>query len=444
MRFFRQKSLGSFSAAAILLLLSGVCIYGAFMGADRAAEIFNSSFAGVCWCILGFMFLFVAAGNLIRRKLFIAAVHLGCAAIIIGGLLGSERVCGWRGLAPARAWTELREGQTAKLGDIVMKLRNIRVEYYPVAHSMLAWKIYLETCSDKGEVRLTPVRNVDNLPVAMKGFVIPGRKIMCEKFDWILPDSFTLPQLIWPNNAGWEYEPLVKNRQIDIVSNMFTHLSATIEKFYDNLRFDINSNEQIMAIDSDDGRVNRAVSLVDANGRKHYVFSPGETVRLNVFGQDGRMLMYLPVGVNRGGRASPFAVILRLRRDGTVMTGVTAAVENDRQVRFSLLPLYETEQQWISDGRAGLLFRLEQPEKQVFAECVFDDEKFVRIGINRPAGYGGYDFTISDYDIDGMSVKIFARRNCGIFWVWSGFVLLGAGVTGWCVLKLLNRRRAAA
>lgn len=430
------KALFSLLAVAILLLLAAVSICCAFMGAERASEVFNSFFAGACWCVLCALLLCAGVWNIVRgRRIFAAAMHIGCAAIIFGGLLGSERVCEWRGLSPVRGLAELRQGQAAKLGEISVKLQRLSAEYYPVEHSMLAWKIYFETTAPDGKTSLVPVQNVDDLPVAVKGFVIPGTEIMCETFDWIVSDSFKIPQLIWPGEACWEHEQLLKNHTINLVSGAIIHRTAKVEKFYDDLKLGTGAKAQ------DSGP---AVSLVDSTGKTHYILSPGETVRLNRFAPDGRMLMYLPVNVNRGGRVSPFAAILVLRRGTEVMPCFTAARESDRHVRLSLESLYETENEWVTAGMPGLLFRLEQPEKQVFADCTFDGKANLRIAVNSPASYGGYDFTIVNYDLDRGGVGIFARCNCGILWVWSGFALLGAGITGWCVAGLLRRRGAAA
>ena len=75
---------------ALIILLTVLSIFGAFLGADRAKIFFNSIPLAVYWIALALTFVagFVLFKTLVRVPAALL-VHLGCVAILIGGLWGS-------------------------------------------------------------------------------------------------------------------------------------------------------------------------------------------------------------------------------------------------------------------------------------------------------------------------------------------------------------------
>jgi hypothetical protein len=76
---------------ALIVLLFIMSVYGAFIGPERAAEFFNSIPLAVYW--LGFILL-LALGIVffqrLRRIPALLMIHLGCIAILAGGIWGSQ------------------------------------------------------------------------------------------------------------------------------------------------------------------------------------------------------------------------------------------------------------------------------------------------------------------------------------------------------------------
>lgn len=67
------------------------CIYGAFLGADRAQEFFNSPPMSVLWLVLLIMlsaklFIFLKSA----RNFGLLLIHLGCILILAGAMYGSQ------------------------------------------------------------------------------------------------------------------------------------------------------------------------------------------------------------------------------------------------------------------------------------------------------------------------------------------------------------------
>jgi len=80
------------AALVLIILLTAMSVYGAFIGADRAKMFFNSIPSVVFWVLLA---LALIAGLVAFRRLIrvpgLLLMHAGCILILIGGALGSER-----------------------------------------------------------------------------------------------------------------------------------------------------------------------------------------------------------------------------------------------------------------------------------------------------------------------------------------------------------------
>ena len=91
----RMKKLRStilWAGLVLILLLTVFSIYGAFIGADRSQEFFNSIPLAVYWVILALILGsgFVAFKRLIRVP-GLLMMHIGCICVIAGGMWGSEQ-----------------------------------------------------------------------------------------------------------------------------------------------------------------------------------------------------------------------------------------------------------------------------------------------------------------------------------------------------------------
>ena len=91
----RMKKLRStilWAGLVLILLLTIFSIYGAFIGADRAQEFFNSMPLAAYWVILA---LVLGFGLMSFRRLIrvpgLLLMHIGCVCIIAGGMWGSDQ-----------------------------------------------------------------------------------------------------------------------------------------------------------------------------------------------------------------------------------------------------------------------------------------------------------------------------------------------------------------
>ena len=75
----------------LIVLLIGMSVLGAFIGADRAEAFFNSLPLAVYWIVFLLVFVLGFAGFLRLLKIpSLLLIHLGCTLILCGGLWGSH------------------------------------------------------------------------------------------------------------------------------------------------------------------------------------------------------------------------------------------------------------------------------------------------------------------------------------------------------------------
>ena len=131
----------------VIVLLIGLSIYGAFIGAKRAQEFFNSIPVSVYW---GAFLALLVVGLIVFNRLIHAGglllMHVGCVLILIGGMWGSQvghnaqsRLFGidkiksgqmviYEGESQNLVMVE-GMGERQKLGFMV-RLKDFRMEYY--------------------------------------------------------------------------------------------------------------------------------------------------------------------------------------------------------------------------------------------------------------------------------------------------------------------------
>ncbi|MBL7186940.1 MAG: cytochrome c biogenesis protein ResB [Phycisphaerae bacterium] len=134
-------------ALVLIIMLTILSVYGAFIGAERAQGFFNSAPSVVYWVVLGVALI---AGLVAFRRLIrvpgLLLTHAGCILILIGGMLGSEK--GYRvsgndttrkglmqideGQSTNRVFVRKKEGQGHDMKELpfFVKLNDFRIEYY--------------------------------------------------------------------------------------------------------------------------------------------------------------------------------------------------------------------------------------------------------------------------------------------------------------------------
>jgi len=183
-------------ALILIILLIFLSIYGAFVGAERAKNFFNSLPLSVYWLALTVMLIAgLAAFRRLVRVPSLVLIHLGCAFILAGAMWGSnaghrlqKRLFGidkipagemviFEGYSENRVTMENSE-LTKKLAFII-RLKDFRVEYYKPEYLRIQsrdrqrWRIPVKVNtefslgSDFGTV--TVVRAFENFKITIDG-----------------------------------------------------------------------------------------------------------------------------------------------------------------------------------------------------------------------------------------------------------------------------------
>ena len=131
MNKFRREIM--WAALVLIIVLTVMSIYGAFIGAERAQAFFNSVPSVVFWALFAVALIagFIAFRRLIRVP-GLLLIHAGCILILIGGALGSEKGYKATGNDEVReGWMTIYEGQTSNQAKVEKKipLFSVSVEF---------------------------------------------------------------------------------------------------------------------------------------------------------------------------------------------------------------------------------------------------------------------------------------------------------------------------
>jgi hypothetical protein len=133
-------------ALLLILLLTALSIYGAFIGAESAKGFFNSIPLSVYW--LAFAALLISAIAIFKRLLCFRGlflIHIGCIIILAGGIIGSQ--AGFKVQDKLSGTDTIRSGQmiinegtteravelengVIKMLPFAIKLMDFKIEYY--------------------------------------------------------------------------------------------------------------------------------------------------------------------------------------------------------------------------------------------------------------------------------------------------------------------------
>lgn len=174
---------------ALLALLAGLSIVGAFLGARRAEAMFTSPPMVVLWCLLaGLLVTGVLAWPMMLRRPGLLAVHVGALLVLAGGMWGSryghalrEAMLGRslirEGFVMSQVGQSASEvvefspgGEVRTLGTLGVGLKPIEAwtEYYPPRGS--SWTLQAVFFDEADEVE-----QVQRLPLGAEDFQEIGR-----------------------------------------------------------------------------------------------------------------------------------------------------------------------------------------------------------------------------------------------------------------------------
>jgi len=85
-----MKRIMLWATLVLIIVLTGLSIYGAFLGAERAKVLFNSAPLVLFWIIFLILLVFgLFTFKRLLRSPGLLLIHAGCIAILLGGMLGS-------------------------------------------------------------------------------------------------------------------------------------------------------------------------------------------------------------------------------------------------------------------------------------------------------------------------------------------------------------------
>jgi cytochrome c biogenesis protein ResB len=178
----------------LIIVLTVLSIYGAFIGAERAEQFFNKSPLVVYWTALAVLLVvgIVAFRRLVRMP-GLLLVHFGCVLILAGGMWGSQgghsiqkklfgidkirkgRMAIYEGQSENHV--VLDDGRQQKELPFSLKLKDFRLEYYKPVYLMVQtrqgrhWRVPVEigkefSLGDDGTIKV--LKSYENLKIGIE------------------------------------------------------------------------------------------------------------------------------------------------------------------------------------------------------------------------------------------------------------------------------------
>ena len=467
------------AAAVVLAVLSMV---GAFLGADRAKDLFNSAPLVAYWFVLAAL---LAAGFVFFRRLITSpaalGMHLGSLLVLAGAMWGSEA-----GHDVARAFFGsekvpggymvvheddhenrlLDAGTMAPIAELpfAVHLKDFWIEYYPSKQK--TWGLVFAGPVRDGAGRVVEERQVDVPWTIGKPVDVPltqARLTVLQYLEHATPTfdegaepaiEIALPgerKVTLAPRAGAEIDledPKMKVRVVRVFANM--RLRGTGE------------NREIVDLPGEGTNPGALVHLIEPDGTTHQRYLMA-LVPMHGYRDPGPPMAYVlpePTGARPDPSSPVPAMEVLVERDGRSLRHWFLPGEGDPYVSVDLAPLLSDKDEPAHEddpahGHAQTALFLVKPTgpiRDYFSELsVMEDGKQVAakvIEVNHPLHWGGYHFYQADYDKQaGRYTVLSVSSDSGLLAVWIGFTLLVAA-TFWrfwgeaAVGYVAQRRRA--
>ena len=439
-----------------MVLLSLLCVVGAFLGAERARALFNSPPLVLFWVVVASLLvvslvMLARPGGRAQRtvtpgarvSLASPALHLGSLLILVGAFAQSDTA---RGLAArftsarqfARGYVAITEGQDQdavfdatmkrQVGQLPFKvhLSDFVVERYPAGDA--PWALVAHAGGQGVLGRWQP----------STGTALP----------WRVGESITLPH--WPlqlqvlrylPKARPVYPVDVPSR-IQVSGNEALYVSLPAVAGAAVSARELRATIRVVRILPDS-------AIVEITAPSGFTSSASVPLRRGGFAQLSgltlRCAMPEPVGAAPDPQSDLPAMELlagvsgRRTRHWLVPDAHTRSAGLLPQMRDERAqgPRYQTDEQYRGQGLPDVF--LVEPEGPVrsfksHVDIVKDGQSVARavIEVNRPLHYGGYYFHQLPYGEGEQPYTVLqVTRDSGMFFVYAGFVLLCFGTVWW-------------
>lgn len=438
-------------ALGLILALLVLSVVGAFLGAETAGRWFNSVPMAVYWIVmLAFLVAGAASFPVMFRRPGLALMHLGCVAVLAGGLWGSKKAHEIRGGGKVhKGLMVVNQGTSDNhiLGpdgkpigelDFKVKLKKFWIEYYQP--SPAHWPLtFVRLDSDAAGQQTQREHSIDWQ--VGREVALPGTDIHLTVLDYDPRSRFQPRPLVRAIRAG--------GKSLDVPA------APGATAVLDDLKIRLAVGHMV-AVDAPPGHppipaVEVDVTLADGRTRKRLAFADERLAAAHA--RDELALVYVPASFNPGD-VMP-AMRVRLRRGRTVCRRVLTATDEAIRVhghsRLALEFLFAKEHLWRWAGRPTLF--LSKPPRRVKdykSRLVITEhgrelpgtEKVIEV--NDPLHYGGYHFYQNAWDKGSWRFTVLGvTSDSGLYVAYAGFVLLFAGtvVRFWAAPVLRAVRR---
>ena len=454
------------AALAALIALIVLSVAGAFMGAGRAAAMFNSPVMIVFWILLAWLFMcgLVFFPRAMLRPGFVG-MHVGCLLVLLGGMLGSQTGhtllarrlgiakvrSGSMVLAPGERTDSVTVDDQDQRYDLALPfevaLEQAWVEHYRPAglalNEGMEWQPILWMFGTRYELGKTGIA-LHVLQYLDSARAVPGPGMLhIRDANGRQIDLPAEPA----RQAALDNPPLTVR-----VENVFANLQPHRQSPQTSTRPQTASRPSIAEAFEQElipGRPRNAALELS------FTTADGQETRTLVFYRP-RLHGRVPPGVEvEYDFPEPATAVADASTHAPAME-VDLAVGEDihwrvwlvadpawPQPTLSLWPLMDLNVRMGSTPPAGLLeakkplLALMQPSGAVKAYksrvAIYQDGRKAAektLAVNDPLHYGGYDLSLFSYHsaADGMYVVLAVHSDTGLWLVYAGFALLAAGM----------------
>lgn len=451
-----RRILGTVGVALIALLM-GLSILGAFLGPDRARAMFTSPPIAAMWTLLIVVLLAgCLAWPIMLRRPSLLAMHVGGVLIVAGAMWGSRPAEDLRraltgrspmadgamqvaiGSATAEAVTLGTDRQAPSLRALpfAVHCRDAWKEYYPT--DVDRWMLYVRREVD-GRERITPLGLAFESPQAL-----PDTDISVRVLRYVAPAPDDPPAMLLDSPELTAVVPLRIGTAVDIPRAGAT---LTALRFLRSAQV-LSEGDKQTYVDRPGGLPMPGVEVeFRAEGRpepiRMLVRSPQAALERWKPSQN-LLLMYLPParpGTNR--TPAPVVKLEFHTPSGNPVAGWIAAGRKPVS-RVSLRGLFQAQEAFDAIGQPELLLVAPaQALRDVKADLALLDDngqalRQKTIEVNKPLRYGGYSMYLQRLEYPFVYLRV--RRHGHWYVVYAGFGLLLAGGIGALWLSPLLRR----
>jgi len=440
------------AAIGLLAVLSAV---GAFLGADRARDLFHSLPLAVCWFLLAALLIAgLAAFRRLLRSPGSLGMHLGALLVLAGALWGSDEAHEVR-----RAWFGSQkvpsgfmviykgESESAVLDrdfrevlaqlPFSLHLKDFRIDYYPSPQEPWGLGAIVPTVDAAGnpaerqvaipwtvgaeaDVPHTPVRLrvLQYLPSAAAAYEAGAEPAVAITTD----DGRRVTLAARPGEEADLQDPPLKVRVVRVFENLVVQGAGEDRRVTDSPGEGANAAVEVEVVRPDGTtRTRYLMARMPAHGQ----------------GEEGVVMRYVlpePTGARPDPATGAAAMEVLLKAGGRERR---AWLMPEKGVPYAALALAPVLPEGPDAAEAGPVLYLVPPVRDIktyTSDVVILEEGReagrAAIQVNHPLHWGGYHFRQASYDIRGERYTVLGVvSDSGLAAVYAGFLLLAAGAT---------------